>query len=477
MTTPQGSSAAPPTWTPPPPPPPRKPGLSKGALIGIAVVVVVIILVLALLLTGVIPGLKSNSSSGGGGGPGSGGSSYNVTFSESGLPSGTSWTVTVSSTPHTSTSSTIVVSLTNASYSWSASASGYTASPSSGTVTVSGAAQTVSITFTALPPGTYTVTFTESGLPASTSWSVTFNGTPGSSSTSSIQFSAKNGTIPFTVGTVTGYTAAPSSGNVHVAGQPVTQAITFTSSGGGGGGGGQTKFSQEYPVAASKAGSGWIGIFGAGVSVTSTWSNSSKPEYNATCPVNGASSTWPTLSPWTGAYANGYATYWVFFFYQNVSGSPTLLIILVTGSTATEVGTISGGSCVLSEFGTFNGIGSGIIDSDTLANDLQANDSAYVAANPSANADYTLISGGTFHYTFGNYSLNYTIYPSWDVHFTTCSVNGGGTGNNFTATVNATNGQVTYSNTTTGQPCGSSEFAPAHPGSPTSPVEVQLRRP
>ncbi|MHB8548343.1 MAG: protease pro-enzyme activation domain-containing protein [Thermoplasmataceae archaeon] len=75
---------------------------------------------------------------------------YTVTFTESGLASGTSWSVTLGSSTQSSTGSTISFTEPNGTYSYTVgSVSGYTSSPSSGSVTVSGANQGVSITFTA----------------------------------------------------------------------------------------------------------------------------------------------------------------------------------------------------------------------------------------------------------------------------------------------------------------------------------------
>ncbi len=74
----------------------------------------------------------------------------------------------------------------------------------------------------------YNVTFSETGLPTNTNWSVTFNGTAKSSSSNTISFSVPNGSYSFTIGTVTGYTATPSSGTVNVNGANVNQAISFT---------------------------------------------------------------------------------------------------------------------------------------------------------------------------------------------------------------------------------------------------------
>ena len=152
-------------------------------------------------------------------------STYPVTFSESGLPSGTSWSVTLNGSTQLGTGN-LIFTEPNGTHSYTVgSVPGYTASPSSGTVTVAGVAVTQSITFT---PVTYTVTFTESGLPAGTSWSVTLNGSTKSSTTTTITFQESNGTYSFTVGSVPGYTASPSSGTVTVAGAAVAQPISFT---------------------------------------------------------------------------------------------------------------------------------------------------------------------------------------------------------------------------------------------------------
>jgi len=57
----------------------------------------------------------------------------------------------------------------------------------------------------------YTVTFTETGLPYGTSWSVTFNGTTESSSTNTITFNEPNGIYSFSIASISGYSASPSS--------------------------------------------------------------------------------------------------------------------------------------------------------------------------------------------------------------------------------------------------------------------------
>lgn len=153
-----------------------------------------------------------------------------ITFTESGLPVGTVWSVTVNGTARNLTSSSLAFSEPDGTYSYTVGApSGYAASPVSGTIVVSGAAVTQAVAFTVVSPTTYPVTFTENGLPTGTSWSVTVNGATQSSTTSSTAFMELSGTYSFMVGTVTGYTATPSSGTVTVQGGGASLAIQFAS--------------------------------------------------------------------------------------------------------------------------------------------------------------------------------------------------------------------------------------------------------
>jgi hypothetical protein len=87
-----------------------------------------------------------------------------------------------------------------------------------------------------------TVTFTESGLPSGTDWTVTLGSTTVSSTTSTLSFSRANGTYPFSVGPVEGYSAAPGAGSISVQGQPVSQSIAFKSTTGSSPGGGASTF-------------------------------------------------------------------------------------------------------------------------------------------------------------------------------------------------------------------------------------------
>jgi multidrug transporter EmrE-like cation transporter len=74
---------------------------------------------------------------------------YTVTFTETGLPSGTNWIVTLAGVSQASTTTTITFKESNGTYSWNLSAvAGYMASLSTGSIAVNGAAVQRSIAFT-----------------------------------------------------------------------------------------------------------------------------------------------------------------------------------------------------------------------------------------------------------------------------------------------------------------------------------------
>ncbi|HTP53996.1 MAG TPA: protease pro-enzyme activation domain-containing protein [Thermoplasmata archaeon] len=151
---------------------------------------------------------------------------YTVTVGESGLPAGTLWSVTLDGSTESATSTAIAFLEPNGTYGFSIGGiAGYRASPNDGTVTVSGADASVPIDWTQV---TYAVTFTETGLPSGTLWSVTLDGHAVSSGGVSIQFSEPNGTYDFSVGGVPGYHAAPRTGSVSVTGTAVSLGIAFT---------------------------------------------------------------------------------------------------------------------------------------------------------------------------------------------------------------------------------------------------------
>jgi sugar lactone lactonase YvrE len=153
-------------------------------------------------------------------------SQFAVNFTATGLPGGTSWGVSVNGTASSNSNSVLSVPEENGTYDWTATpVPGWTASPASGTVTLNGAGATVAIVYS---PFSYTVTFTEKGLPAGTSWSVTIGSVTQPGTGTSLNFNEPNGSYSYTVGGVSGYTATNGSGPLTVSGAPASVTITFT---------------------------------------------------------------------------------------------------------------------------------------------------------------------------------------------------------------------------------------------------------
>jgi Ice-binding-like len=156
---------------------------------------------------------------------------YPTSFVESGLVSGTTWAVTLNGVLKSSATADASFAMPNGTYGYvTGTATGYNATPSAGTLTVEGRASTIAVAFSpAGGPETFNVTFSESGLALGTAWSMTLNGVRENSTTTTIVFTELNGTTHYTVGTSSGYSVTPSSGNVSVAGTTVGQALTFSS--------------------------------------------------------------------------------------------------------------------------------------------------------------------------------------------------------------------------------------------------------
>jgi hypothetical protein len=154
---------------------------------------------------------------------------FTLTFTETGLPTLTNWSVTLNGILETSTSATVVFTEPNGTFDFSAAAPGYTGTPANGEATVAGANYTQTIDFGAAT-GPFSVTFTETGLVSGTSWSVTLEGVVMSSTTDSIVFAEPDGSYAFTVSPVSGYYAPnPATGEISVSGaSPATTNIVFT---------------------------------------------------------------------------------------------------------------------------------------------------------------------------------------------------------------------------------------------------------
>lgn len=169
------------------------------------------------------------------------GSTYPIHFSETGLPKGESWCVSLGSWVQCSSAKSVAyANLTPGSYAYIvlpmpgqviSAKVGTLAVPLSGTLGV--AVKGLSVALKYVYP--YAVTFIETGLTTGTSWSITIKGVTSSSTTSSIGFSLPNGTYAFKVGAEPGYTYTVSSHPAKVVGAPVTITVAFRPKGSGGG--------------------------------------------------------------------------------------------------------------------------------------------------------------------------------------------------------------------------------------------------
>lgn len=179
---------------------------------------------------------------------------YDLTFEQSTLPTGTSWSVTLNGTVHSSTSGAISFTEPAGKYSYTVTPiSGYTASPRSGNETLSTGDLTVTITFTA----NATVALTSVSVTPATQ-ALQRNGTvvltaiptctdPCPSGIAYVwTFSPALGTLNVTSGTVVKFTAGVETGTVTVTVNATFGSVTkqaeavLTISGSGSGGNGST---------------------------------------------------------------------------------------------------------------------------------------------------------------------------------------------------------------------------------------------
>ena len=151
-----------------------------------------------------------------------------VTFEESGLPSGTSWTVTLNGVRESTASREYNFSVPDGNYPFTVTPlKGFNVTPASGNLSVHLANQTVHLLF--VPP-LYAVTFEESGLANGTAWSVNNNGLFENFTGVSFVLPLANGSYSYSTSTVAGYSVTNGSGTVHVSGHPVTVLVQYTRS-------------------------------------------------------------------------------------------------------------------------------------------------------------------------------------------------------------------------------------------------------
>jgi thermopsin len=154
---------------------------------------------------------------------------YALSFTETGLPATTTWQVTVNGVTESAPSATIVFNETNGSYTWSvAPIAGLLLPHGSGSVSIHGENISVEVPFLSPVAPDFTIAFVETGLPAGTMWTVTLSGLAVTSGLDVISFPAPNGSYPFSVTNVSGYTTTGGSGTATVSGSDSNYAVEFT---------------------------------------------------------------------------------------------------------------------------------------------------------------------------------------------------------------------------------------------------------
>lgn len=293
------------------------------------------------------------------------------------------------------------------------------------------------------------VTVVASGLPSGQTWTLTVTSTSAApqvlnSTARSIQLVLQNGSYNFTVGTAashsTAFVADPVQGDLVVRGAPITQSVQFTPIPGRSGG-----IDDAQAVAAAETvadswggnwtpveGLGWLpeGVLGEDQTASST--NMSVPS-DGICELTGGSGRWPTVPATTGNYSNGRESSWLVQL-TAVSGSGWLFAT-VQGGTASLIGGVNA-TCGQQVYPTGN-FQMPPVNTTGATTALLPDDASFLSAHPQASSSIVLRSSG---YTAG----------AWDVRFTTCTPSGGGTGYNFTGSVNAWSGAVISSSTSTG---------------------------
>lgn len=159
-----------------------------------------------------------------------------------------------------------------------------------------------------------------------------------------------------------------------------------------------------------------------------------------TCPLTEGSATVVDVAGDNGTYYSGNAEGWYLFYNSPGTGRGAELFLFVRGGTVYDFGElVGGGGCgtILPEAA----LSSNLIDSTTAASAAieTAAGAAYIAANPHANATYSLAGS--------------TAYPPafWLIYFDACT---GGISASFTAGIYATNGTVISTTNQPGSSCG-----------------------
>lgn len=242
-----------------------------------------------------------------------------VAFSETGLPAGTPWEVTIAGLTIDSAAATTAFQLLDGTYTYAVTPEpGYLTNPASGTLTLVQGPAAVVVSFVAIPTN-YTVTLAESGLPGGTAWTATLNGASSTSTSATIAFTATNGSYTWGVTPVSGEILAVASGIVTVDGSNVTVPVGFSAPA-------AHAYSVTFVALGLASGTTWS------VTLSGTTVSSALQEIAFSEPNGSYTYTVGAVSGYTTTSASGTAT---------VSGSSPSYDIPFTATSVTLSGTVS----------------------------------------------------------------------------------------------------------------------------------------
>jgi thermopsin/copper-binding protein NosD len=155
---------------------------------------------------------------------------FTVNFVATGLPTGTSWSVTFGGAMQTATGA-ISFQETMGTYAYQVgSVTGYTSSPTSGSVTLGDSNYNVTVAFTAVPVPTYAVTLSAGGLASGTTWSASVGTDTQSTSGLTLVWYLPAGTYNYTFNAVSGYhlPSTGATGSAVVTNVPMSLSASYT---------------------------------------------------------------------------------------------------------------------------------------------------------------------------------------------------------------------------------------------------------
>jgi len=239
---------------------------------------------------------------------------------------------------------------------------------------------------------------------------------------------------------------------------------------------GPLTYSGAKPIADSAMsgfeGGGWTLLLAAGLVTPTSQSFSTNASALGNLSSSGCtyqlvtSASTYTVPAFTGNRSAGETPAWEFG-YRN--DADTLAFVSVLNGKATVLATVTGTECAFFAQ-LLIPIPGNVIDSSQAAADVASDVGAFLAAHPSASAEFALLGGFNF--------LGHVIPSEWSIVYTTCPVtpNPTGTGDRFNATVNALTGAVSGVETNTSAACGNTTTiptaAPAHGASSPAPISI-----